>query len=151
MRMTTNRWLVALLFVACAVASQRLSATQLCPCDCNGDREVVGNEVTIVWRITSGKTDATACVETTDSTSAASCLSALANGCEPLPAPECVCDCNHDGEVAGNEVTIAINIISGNRDLSACPSIDCDGGVAGAFPDCGTLCINNIANGCPRE
>ncbi len=137
--------------VLSASASPRAQAMQPCPCDCNGDNEVVGNEVTLAWRITSAKADATECAAGVDSNSAESCLLVLANGCAPPPTPECLCDCNHDGEVTGNEVTTTINIIAGRRDLSACPNIDCDGGVPGVFPDCGTLCMNNIALGCAGE
>jgi hypothetical protein len=63
---------------------------------------------------------------------------------------QCVCvgDCNNDGEVRGNEVTIMINIINGVQPLSMCPSADYngDGEVRGNEV---TIAINNINDGCP--
>jgi len=50
--------------------------------------------------------------------------------------------------VFGNEVTIAVNIVAGSADLSACPSADanCDGNVFGNEV---TIGVNNVAHGCP--
>ncbi len=135
------------------------AATYPCVCDCNGDGVVLGNEATIFVQILAGNRDLEAC----PSFDAASlyvfpppflgslCLNNLANGCpgEEPPAPECICDCNHDGEVLGNEVTTAINIVAGNLPLSACPSIECPSWPGGPG-NCGTVCINNVATSCPR-
>jgi hypothetical protein len=69
--------------------------------------------------------------------------------CAALGVPcNCVDDCATQGFVFGNEVTIAVNIVSGSTDLSACPSADadCDGDVFGNEV---TIGVNNVANGCP--
>ena len=59
----------------------------------------------------------------------------------------CVGDCNNDSEVFGNEVTIAINIVAGNADLSACQNADANGDNE-VFGNEVTIAINNVANGC---
>ncbi len=61
----------------------------------------------------------------------------------------CVGDCNNDGEVFGNEVTIAINIVAGSADLSACNNADANGD-GEVFGNEVTLAILNVANGCPQ-
>lgn len=60
----------------------------------------------------------------------------------------CAGDCNNDGEVFGNEVTIAINIVAGNADLSTCMNADANGD-GEVFGNEVTIAINNVANGCP--
>ena len=61
---------------------------------------------------------------------------------------QCVGDCNNDGEVGANEITIMINIINGVQPLSMCPSADFNGnGEVGANEV--TIAINNINEGCP--
>lgn len=62
--------------------------------------------------------------------------------------PSCVGDCDGDGEVFGNEVTIAINIVAGNADLNSCTAADADGD-GEVFGNEVTIAINNVANGCP--
>ena len=63
---------------------------------------------------------------------------------------KCVCvgDCNLDGRVRSNEITIMINIINGTAQLEMCPSADYngDGRVRGNEV---TIAINNINQGCP--
>lgn len=63
-------------------------------------------------------------------------------------APSCVGDCDGDGEVFGNEVTVAINIVAGNAVLEACRAADADGD-GEVFGNEVTIAINNVANGCP--
>jgi len=63
-------------------------------------------------------------------------------------APGCVGDCNGDGEVFGNEVTIGINILAGNADLNTCTAADANGD-GEVFGNEVTIAINNVANGCP--
>jgi len=60
----------------------------------------------------------------------------------------CVGDCNNDGEVFGNEVTVAINILAGNADLATCANADANGD-GEVFGNEVTIAINNVANGCP--
>jgi len=60
----------------------------------------------------------------------------------------CAGDCNNDGEVFGNEVTVAINIVAGNADLSTCQNADANGD-GEVFGNEVTIAINNVANGCP--
>ncbi len=64
-------------------------------------------------------------------------------------ANRCAGDCNNDGEVFGNEVTVAINIVAGNTDLSQCQNADADGD-GEVFGNEVTIAINNVANGCPQ-
>lgn len=61
---------------------------------------------------------------------------------------ECAGDCNGDGEVFGNEVTIAINIVAGTAELDTCMSADVDND-GEVFGNEVTIAINNVANGCP--
>lgn len=60
---------------------------------------------------------------------------------------ECVGDCNLDGRVRANEVTIMVNIINGEAPLSACPAADFAGD--GVRANDITIAINNINLGCP--
>jgi len=70
--------------------------------------------------------------------------------CQGVPPEPCVGDCNDDGEVFGNEITVAIHIVAGTLDLDACRNADAnhDGEVFGNEV---TMAIQNVANGCPIE
>jgi hypothetical protein len=63
---------------------------------------------------------------------------------------QCVCvgDCNNDGRVRSNEITIMINILNGITPLSACPAGDWAGDGAIRSNDI-TKAIININQGCP--
>ncbi len=78
----------------------------------------------------------------------AACTTAPVSLSVGIPPTFCVGDCNSDGEVFGNEVTIAINIVAGNADLSACQNADANGD-GEVFGNEVTLAILNVANGCP--
>ena len=60
---------------------------------------------------------------------------------------ECVGDCNLDGRVRANEITIMINIINGEAPLESCPAADFSGD--GVRANDITIAINNINLGCP--
>lgn len=60
----------------------------------------------------------------------------------------CVGDCNNDGRVRSNEITIMINILNGITPLSACPAADWAGDGAVRSNDI-TKAIININQGCP--
>ena len=60
---------------------------------------------------------------------------------------ECVGDCNLDGRVRANEITIMINIINGEAPLESCPAADFSGD--GVRANDITIAINNINFGCP--
>ena len=60
---------------------------------------------------------------------------------------ECVGDCNLDGRVRANEITIMVDIINGEAPLSACPAADFSGD--GVRANDITIAINNINLGCP--
>lgn len=61
---------------------------------------------------------------------------------------ECVGDCNLDGRVRANEITIMINIINGLQPLDACLAADFNGDGRVRANDI-TIAINNINLGCP--
>jgi Tol biopolymer transport system component len=61
---------------------------------------------------------------------------------------QCVGDCNNDGRVRSNEITIMINIINGVTPLSACPAADFAGDGQVRSNDI-TKAIININEGCP--
>lgn len=63
---------------------------------------------------------------------------------------ECGGDCNRDGYVLGTEITRAILVLAGQRDLSECQAadIDLDGAVMGNEI---TLAIINLNEGCIQE
>lgn len=61
---------------------------------------------------------------------------------------ECVGDCNGDGRVRANEITIMVNIINGVTPLEACPAADFAGDGRVRANDV-TIAINNINLGCP--
>jgi Tol biopolymer transport system component len=60
----------------------------------------------------------------------------------------CVGDCNNDGRVRSNEITIMIQIINGLRPLSDCPAADFAGDGMVRSNDI-TKAIININEGCP--
>ncbi len=60
---------------------------------------------------------------------------------------ECVGDCNLDGEVRANEITIMINIINGIASVESCLAADFAGD--GVRANDVTIAINNINLGCP--
>lgn len=64
----------------------------------------------------------------------------------------CVCagDCDGDGRVRGNDISIMINIINGNADFEACLAGDSDGDGRIRGNDI-SVAINNINQGCPGE
>jgi len=61
---------------------------------------------------------------------------------------ECVGDCNLDGRVRANEITIMINIINGETPLDACLAADFNGDGRVRANDI-TIAVNNINLGCP--
>jgi hypothetical protein len=61
---------------------------------------------------------------------------------------ECVGDCNLDGRVRANEITIMINIINGTADISDCLAADFNGDGRVRANDV-TIAVNNINLGCP--
>lgn len=60
---------------------------------------------------------------------------------------ECVGDCNLDGRVRANEITIMVNIINGEAPVESCPAADFAGD--GVRANDITKAINNINLGCP--
>jgi len=64
--------------------------------------------------------------------------------------PACIDDCDGDGEVFGNEITKAINILLGNADLSTCAAADSNGD-GEVFGNEITLGLINLSNGCPVQ
>jgi len=62
----------------------------------------------------------------------------------------CVCtgDCNDDGNVFGNEITLAVRILGGEDTIASCPAADAnaDGEV---FSNEVTLAVINLGEGCP--
>lgn len=63
---------------------------------------------------------------------------------------ECVGDCNLDGRVRGNEISVMINIINGVADVTTCLAADQDGDGRVRANDI-TLAIININQGCPGQ
>lgn len=61
---------------------------------------------------------------------------------------ECVGDCNLDGRVRANEITIMVNIINGEAPLESCLAADFNGDGRVRASDI-TIAINNINLGCP--
>jgi Tol biopolymer transport system component len=61
---------------------------------------------------------------------------------------ECVGDCNLDGRVRANEITIMVNIINGLQPLDACLAADFNGDGRVRANDI-TIAVNNINLGCP--
>ena len=61
---------------------------------------------------------------------------------------ECVGDCNLDGRVRANEITIMVNIINGTAELGDCLAADFNGDGRVRANDV-TIAVNNINLGCP--
>jgi hypothetical protein len=66
----------------------------------------------------------------------------------PGATPTCNGDCNGDGRVRSNEVTVMINIINGKAELTSCPAADANGDGRVRSNEV-TIAINNINRGCP--
>jgi hypothetical protein len=60
----------------------------------------------------------------------------------------CVGDCNGDGSVFGNEITIAVRILGGEESLDACLAADANGD-GEVFSNEITLAVINLGEGCP--
>jgi hypothetical protein len=71
----------------------------------------------------------------------------------PVPAPTpgvaCPGDCDGDGEVFVNEVTMALRILVGEMPLSACPAADADGDGEVFVTDV-TRAALSLGHGCPQ-
>jgi hypothetical protein len=71
----------------------------------------------------------------------------------PVPAPTpgvaCPGDCNGDGEVFVDEVTMAVRIMAGDAPLSECPAADADGDGEVFVTDV-TRAALSLGLGCPR-
>jgi hypothetical protein len=71
----------------------------------------------------------------------------------PIPAPTpgvaCPGDCNGDGEVFVNEVTLAVRIMAGDAELSECPAADADGDGEVFVTDV-TRAALSLGLGCPQ-
>ncbi|MFW9929843.1 MAG: hypothetical protein ACFFD1_10665, partial [Candidatus Thorarchaeota archaeon] len=71
----------------------------------------------------------------------------------PLPAPTpgaaCPGDCDGDGEVFVNEVTLAVRILAGDVPLSECPAADADGDGEVFVTDV-TRAVVSLGRGCPQ-
>jgi hypothetical protein len=61
---------------------------------------------------------------------------------------ECTGDCNLDGSVFGNEITIAVRILGGDDPLEECSAIDANGD-GEVFANEITLAVINLGEGCP--
>lgn len=62
----------------------------------------------------------------------------------------CAGDCNHDGQVTVDELTIGVNIALGTAPLDLCPSFDSDGSGTVTVSDIGAA-VNNALNGCSQS
>ena len=72
----------------------------------------------------------------------------------PTPAasvarPFCPGDCNGDGDVLVNELTVAVRIMAGEIPLSECPAADADGDGEVFVTDI-TRGVISLATGCPE-
>ncbi|MFQ5667063.1 MAG: hypothetical protein ACE5I7_11600 [Candidatus Binatia bacterium] len=67
----------------------------------------------------------------------------------PTPAPPCPGDCNADGEVLGNEITVAVRILAGQESLQECAAADADGDGQVMVTDV-TRAVISLGRGCPR-
>ena len=71
----------------------------------------------------------------------------------PIPSPPavafCAGDCNSDGQVLVNEVTLAVQIMAGQAQLSDCPAADADGD-GQVFVSDVTRAVMSLALGCPQ-
>jgi hypothetical protein len=67
----------------------------------------------------------------------------------PTPRPFCPGDCDADGEVFVNEVTLAVRILAGEAPLSDCPAADADGDGEVFVTDV-TRAALSLGLGCPQ-
>jgi hypothetical protein len=71
----------------------------------------------------------------------------------PPPAqtqrPPCAGDCDGNGQVYGNEVTVAVRVMAGLLPLSECPAADADGDGRVLVTDV-TRTVLNAVGGCPQ-
>ena len=71
----------------------------------------------------------------------------------PTPAPStrtfCPGDCNGDGDVLVNELTVAVRIMAGEVALSECPAADADGDGEVFVTDI-TRAVISLGSGCPQ-
>ena len=67
----------------------------------------------------------------------------------PTPKPFCPGDCNGDGEVFVNEITMAVRIMAGEAPLSDCPAADADGDGEVFVTDI-TRAVISLGFGCPQ-
>jgi hypothetical protein len=67
----------------------------------------------------------------------------------PTPPPACPGDCDGDGEVFVNEITVAVRILAGEAPLSDCPAADADGDGEVFVTDI-TRAALSLGLGCPR-
>ena len=65
------------------------------------------------------------------------------------PRPLCAGDCDGNGQVYGNEVTVAVRIMAGLLPLQECPSADADGDGRVLVTDV-TRTVLNAVRGCPQ-
>ena len=67
----------------------------------------------------------------------------------PTARPFCPGDCNGDGNVLVNEITLGVRILAGEAQLSDCPAADADGDGVVLVTDI-TRAIVSLAFGCPK-
>jgi Tol biopolymer transport system component len=67
----------------------------------------------------------------------------------PAPRTSCPGDCDGNGEVFVNEVTVAVRIMAGEAPLSDCPAADADGDGEVFVTDI-TRAVLNLGLGCPQ-
>jgi Tol biopolymer transport system component len=67
----------------------------------------------------------------------------------PTPRPFCAGDCNGDGEVFVNEITLAVRILAGEAPLADCPAADADGDGEVFVTDI-TRAVVSLGFGCPQ-
>jgi hypothetical protein len=65
----------------------------------------------------------------------------------PAARAQCVGDCNDNGEVAINELIVAVNIALGERDVADCSSADASGDGTVGINEL-IRCVGNALNGC---
>lgn len=77
--------------------------------------------------------------------------SLVAPGGEPRPTPELPCagDCDGNGEVTGNEITVAVRILAAQAALTECPAADADGDGDVYVTDV-MRAVLSLGRGCPR-
>ncbi len=65
------------------------------------------------------------------------------------PRPLCAGDCDGNGQVYGNEVTVAVQVMAGLLPLTECPAADADGDGRVLVTDV-TRTVLNAVGGCPQ-